>query len=168
MNKEAHIPAAAGCQRDADGRLVGLVFDSDPPLPSPAGNPWLVALDGSDNALRALAYAVRQAGEMHACALHLVNVQHWLSKEAAETELAHRVWLATAGARTLLDTEHQPWRLHVAMGDAADRIMELAIGLQCKGVIIGSRGLGITESVLFGSVAQKLMHMNGPPVAVIP
>lgn len=168
MSNQPHIPAAADCERDADGRLVGLIFDSTPPLPAPASNPWLVAVDGSENASRAVAYALRQAGEMHACALHLVNVQHWLSKEAAETELAHRAWLATAGALSLLDADRQPWRLHVAMGDAAERIMALAVGLQCNGIVIGSRGLGVAESLLFGSVTQKLMHLSGPPLAVVP
>lgn len=168
MSKNAHVPAATGCQRDADGRLIGLIFDSDPPMPEPEGNPWLVAVDGSDNALRAVAYAVRQANEMHACALHLVHVQSWLSKEAAEMELAQRAWSATSAARNLLAGERLPWRMHVVMGDAAERIMELATGIQCKGVIIGSRGFGVTESVLFGSVATTLMRMSGPPVAVIP
>ena len=86
----ASTPVLAGNDHDSDGRLVGLVFDSTPPLEAPDINPWLVAVDSSDNALRAVAYAAAQAGEMNACALHLVHVQPWLSKEAAAAELAHR------------------------------------------------------------------------------
>ncbi|MBK7675560.1 MAG: universal stress protein [Candidatus Accumulibacter sp.] len=168
MSGEPRIPTAAGCQRDSDGRLVGLIFDSTPPLPAPGTNPWLVAVDGSDNALRAVGYAVRQAGEMHACSLHLVNVQHWLSKEAAETELARKAWPATARARAVLDADSQPWRLHVAMGDAAERIMELAVGLHCNRIVVGSRRLGVAESLLFGSVTNKLMLLSGPPLEVVP
>ena len=168
MSDQPDLPVPITSERDADGRLVGLVFDSVPPLAAPEINPWLVAVDGSDNALRAVAHAARQADAMNACALHLVNVQHWLGKEAAETELAHRAWLATARARALLDAKGQPWRLHVAMGDPADQIMALGVWLRCNGIVIGSRGLGVTKSLLFGSVTSKLMHLGGPPLAVVP
>lgn len=164
---ELDIPTPSGSERDDDGRLVGLVFDSEPPLPAPATNPWLVAVDSSDNALRAVAHAAQQADEMNVCSLHLVNVQHWLGKEAAEAELARRAWLATARARALLDAEGHPWRLHVAMGEAADQIIALSGHLGCTGIVIGSRGLGVTKSLLLGSVAYKLMHLSPHPVMVV-
>lgn len=167
MSSEPHVPLPTSCERDADGRLVGLVFDSEPPLPAPENNPWLVAVDGSDNALRAVAHAARQACEMNACALHLVNVQAWLGKEAAQAELARRAWLATGPARALLDAEGRPWQLHVAMGDAADQIIALAGRLACCGIVIGSRGLGETQSLLLGSVADNLMHLSPYPVMMV-
>ena len=40
------LPAPVSCQRDADSRLVGLVFDSASLLPAPVTNRWLVAVDG--------------------------------------------------------------------------------------------------------------------------
>jgi hypothetical protein len=53
---------ASPCRaHDTEGRLVGLVYDSTPPLPAPDTNPWLVAVDSSDNALRAVAHAASQA-----------------------------------------------------------------------------------------------------------
>ena len=167
MNDEPHIPVPTSCQRDVDGRLIGLVFDSQPPLAAPETNPWLLAIDGSDNALHAVAHAVRQADAMHACALHLVNVQHWLGKEAAEAELACRAWLATETARTLLDAEGHPWRLHVAMGEPTEQIMALAGYLGCTSIVIGNRGLGVVEDLLLGSVAYKLIHLSPYPVMVV-
>ena len=130
MNPAQVTPALAGSERDGDGRLVKLIYDSTPPLKAPDVNPWLVAVDGSDNALRAVAHVAGQAPEMNACALHLVHVQPWLSKEAAGAELAHRALEATAQARALLDTKGLPWRLHVAMGDPAERILEEAVRLK--------------------------------------
>lgn len=168
MSDQADLPVPIASERDPDGRLVGLSFDSAPPLPAPENNPWLVAVDGSDNALRAVVHAAHQAGELKACALHLVHVQHWLSKEAAETELAPRAWLATARARALLDTKGQPWRLHVVMGDPADQIMALAVRLRCNGIVVGNRGLNVVENLLFGSVTKKLLHLSGPPLVVVP
>ena len=167
MSHLIDLPAPASCQRDSDGRLVGLVFDSSPPLPAPATNPWLVAVDGSEQALRAVAAAAQRAGGMTACALHLVNVQPWLGKEAAEEALASRAWLATGSARALLDAKGQPWRLHVAMGEAVDQIIALAGHVGCSGIVIGSRGLGVTKSLLLGSVAHTLMHLSPHPVMVV-
>jgi nucleotide-binding universal stress UspA family protein len=168
MSDQADLPVPITAERDADGRLVSMTFDGAPPLPAPENNPWLVAVDGSDNALRAVVHAARQAGELKACALHLVHVQHWLSKEAAETELAPRAWLATARARALLDAQDQPWRLHVVMGDPADQIMALAVRLGCSGIVVGNRGLSVVENLLFGSVTKKLMQLSGPPLVVVP
>lgn len=168
MSHPTDLPAPASCERDADGRLVGLVFDSAPPLSALATNPWLVAVDSSDNALRAVAHAAALAGAMTACALHLVSVQPWLSREAAEAELAQRAWLATARARRLLEARGRPWRLHVAMGEASDQIMALAGRLGCCGIVIGSRGLGVTESLLLGAVTYKLMQLSPHPVMVVP
>lgn len=164
----SNLPAPITFQRDAEGRLVGLAFDSVPPLTAPDANPWLVAIDSSDNALRAVEHAMHQADDMTACALHLVHVQTWLAKEAAETELAQRAWIATQRARALLDANGHSWRLHVVMGDVADCIFQLAGQLRCSGIIVGNRGLGITESLMFGSVTSKLMQLGGPPLSVIP
>lgn len=162
------LPAPASCQHDADGRLVGLVFDSAPPLPAHVTNRWLVAVDSSDSALRAVAHAAGQGGAMTACVLHLVNVQPWFSVEAVEAELAQRAWLATARARALLDANSQPWRLHVVMGEAAEQIIALTERLDCSGIVIGSRGLSVTESLLLGSVTYKLMHRSPYPGMVVP
>lgn len=161
-------PALAGSERDGDGRLVGLVFDSTPPLRAADANAWLVAVDASDNALRAVGYAAGQAAGMKACALHMVHVQPWLSREAAEGELAHRALGATARARGLLDDMGLPWRLHVALGEPAERIIHRAVRISASGIVIGSRGLTTVESLLFGSVAYKVMHLSPLPVLVVP
>ncbi|MBL8390480.1 MAG: universal stress protein [Candidatus Accumulibacter sp.] len=168
MSHPVDLPAAAGGQRDADGRLVGLVFDSSPPLTAPTDNPWLVAVDSSDNALRAVAHAARQASTMTACALHLVSVQPWLSREAAAAELAQRAWHSTERARSLLDAHGEPWRLHVAMGEAAEQIAALAGRLGCSVIVIGGRGLGFSEGLLRAAVVNKLVHLCPCPLLLVP
>ncbi len=168
MNLTHVTPALAGTEHDSDGRLVGLVYDSTPPLPAPTINPWLIAVDSSNNALRAVAHAAGQADAMNTCALHLVHVQAWLSKEAAEAEFAHRALEATSQARATLDAAGLPWRLHVALGDPAERIIERAARLHATNIVIGSRGLNVVESMLFGSVAYKVMHLSSVPVMVVP
>ena len=158
------MPSITSSEHDSDARLIGLVYDSIPPLPAPDVNPWLVAVDSSDNALR----AVGQAAAMNGCALHLIHVHPWLSKEAAEAELAHHALDTTARARDMLDAAGLPWRLHVALGDPAGRIIARAVQLRANGIVIGSRGLNVVESLLFGSVAYKVMHLSPVPVMVVP
>lgn len=161
------IPLPASVTRDADGRMVAVRFASGNAQPADGPNAWLVAVDGSEHALRAVAEAIRLADRMKECTLHLVNVQHWLSKEAAETELAARGWTACAKARARLEQTARPWQLHVAMGEAAERIVALAGQLGCQGIVIGSRGLGTAENLLVGSVAYKVIHISPIPVLVV-
>lgn len=164
---ERTIPAPSSVERDEAGRLVGLVIDSAHPFAEGAADTWLVAVDGSQHALRAVAEAQRMAAALKTCRLHLLNVQPWCSKEAAETEPARHGWEATAAARELLDTAGHPWRLHIAIGDPAERAVELANRLHCTGLVIGCRGQGVTHSLLFGSVAYKIMHMSQLPVLLV-
>lgn len=161
-------PPPVSAEHDSDGRLVGLVYDSIPPLPAPDANPWLVAIDGSDNALRAVACAATQVRQMKSSAVHLIHVQPWLSKEASEQELGHRGLGATARARATLDAAGLPWRLHVALGDPAERIVGTAVQLRASAIVIGSRGLNALESLVFGSVAYKAIHRSPVPVLVVP
>jgi len=167
MTDLPQITARNRMERDADGRLVYVAVDSEPPL-ADERNAWLIAIDGSQHSLRATAVAMRQAAAMKFCALHLVNVHGWLSNEAAESELLRFGWNATADARTLLDTGGQPWRLHVVMGEAAESIAHLADRLTCQGIVIGHHGLGVAKTLLLGSVAQKVAHLSALPVMVVP
>jgi len=158
------IPPPSRSDRDSDGRLIGLTFEGGAQA-THDGALWLVAVDGSDHALRAVAEAARLAGQIKDCALHLVNVQHWLSREAAEVELGSRGWKATDKARALLAATGTPWQLHVVMGEAADAIVALSARLGCQMIVVGSRGLGATENLLVGSVAYKVIHLS--PVSVL-
>lgn len=84
----------------------------------------------------------------------------WLNKEAAGHELARRGWAATAEARQLLGAQGIGWHLHTLMGEEASAMANLAKAL-------GSRGLTATESVLLGSVAQKVSHQAKTAVLIV-
>lgn len=153
---------------DDDGRLISLSFESQLiPCPSPAGDGWLVAIDGSEHAMRALAEAIRFSKERGVHWLDLVNVQPWLSKEAAQAELAKRGQAAAAQACAMLDQEGFGWRLHVLMGEPAKRLIGLSRTLGSRGLVIGARGLSTTEGLLLGSVAQQLISTAPGAVLVV-
>lgn len=159
------LPQAGTESRDADGRLIGISFDSQPPMAA-GDNAWLIAVDGSHHSQRAVAEAIRLAGELRDGRLQLVHVQHWMSREAAERELAQRGWAATREARNALAAQGLPWRLHVVMGECAEAILRVAREQRCRGIVIGSRGLGAAVNILIGSVAEKVIHLSPLPVVV--
>ena len=162
------MPTPVKSQRDDQGRLIALVFESSPsPVTGPTAERWLVAVDGSSHSIHALKNAARLATESGVRTLDLVNVQPWFSKEAAETELPRRGWAATADARALLDAQGFGWQLHVWMGVPAERISELAQALNSRGIAIGARGLTLDTQLLLGSVAQDVIHTAPCAVLVV-
>jgi nucleotide-binding universal stress UspA family protein len=155
-------------QRDEDGRRIAVLFESRQRRPdTPPDRCWLVALDGSGHSMHALSEAMRLAVESGAGVLDLVTVLPWLSKEAAETELARRGWAVAAEACAMLDANALGWRLHVLMGEPADRLIQHAQALRSRGVVVGARGLTATQTLLLGSVAQKVIHSMSGTVVVV-
>jgi len=164
------IPVPAIERRDDIGRLVAVTWHASGVRAVNGDNRWLVAVDGSACSLRAVAMAVRLAALGHEGEVDIVQVQPWLVKEAAETELARRGWAATAQARQLLDAASVRWRLHVVMGEAASQIVGLAEtpGVPgINGIVIGSRGQSVAKALLLGSVAEEVVHQAKVPVMIV-
>lgn len=164
--KKPTIPEPDETKYDSDGRLIAVSINCSQPLSTNKDNIWLVAIDGSEYSLRAASQAAYLALMPH-CAIHLINVQPWLSKEAAKSELKQRGWDATIKARKLLDESGIPWCLHIVMGEAVEGIVTLADHLRCRGIIIGSKGLSATEAMLLGSIAYKVIHLSKVSVLVV-
>lgn len=155
-------------ERDDIGRLTRLVFDGPPTSSSGQGNAWLIAVDGSAHALKAVEEFLKLAEQLKSCRIHIANVQHWLSKEAAETGLMERGWPATEAAVELITAKGLPWQLHLTMGAPAESIVALARQLGCSHIVLGNRGLGATESLLSGSITRKVIELAPMSVLVVP
>jgi nucleotide-binding universal stress UspA family protein len=157
-----------GERRDEHGRRIALTFDSTLVRPiAPPADCWCVALDGSRHSMHALTEAMQLATESGVCTLDLGTVHHWLSPEAAETELACRGLATSADARALLDARGFAWRLHVLMGEPAPRLVELTQALGSRGIVVGARGLSAVEGLLLGSVAQQIIYNAHGAVLVV-
>lgn len=165
------LPAPNQMRRDSMGRLVAATWHGPGASPAPdrTGRArWLVAVDGSANALRAAAMAARLAALRPHAEVDLVHVEPWLSKEAAEAELMQRSWAAAAPARHLLEAAALRWHLHALMGgDAAAEVVGLAQALGSCGIAMGSQGQTAAQSLFMGSVAYKLVHLSRVPVLVV-
>lgn len=154
-------------RRDDMGRLVAVTWNGAGVSDDSGSARWLVAVDGSECSLRAVAMAAGLVELEQGGAVDLMHVQPWLNKEAAETELARRGWVATALARQRLDAASVRWRLHVVMGDAAEQILNMADELGSRGITIGSQGLTAAQSLLLGSVTFQVVHQARTPVLIV-
>ena len=137
----------------------------------------LVAIDGSETALRALDFAVQQARCAPPAELQVLNVQPLLSNyTAAEiyvtAERIHQV--AAERARAILDAAAEQLRnagcdfkLEQTEGDPAETIANRATELDCESITMGTHGLTSLGILFLGSVAQKVVHYATVPVTLV-
>ncbi len=137
----------------------------------------LVAIDGSETALRALDFAVQQARCAPPAELQVLNVQPLLSNyTAAEiyvtAERIHQV--AAERARAILDAAAEQLRnagcdfkLEQTEGDPAETIANRATELDCESITMGTHGLSSFGILFMGSVAQRVVHYATVPGTLV-
>jgi nucleotide-binding universal stress UspA family protein len=153
-------------EHDEMGRLVGVRFESAiKPERAPRAR-WLVAIDGSAHALKALDHVLKMAEGSSHLMLDLINVEPWVSKEASQ-DLPRRGWAQLVGSCERLDHAGVPWRAHVVMGEPAPAIIAEADAINADAVVIGSRGHGAVGSLLLGSVARDVLETSKASVWVV-
>ena len=137
---------------------------------------WLVPIDGSEIALRSIAWIIRHAAAWREPPqILLINVQATLSNDIGrfinadslrefhlETGMA-----ALAPARDQLTAAGLPPKLHVLVGDPAPAITEFADSHACSQILIGTHGNSGLTGTLLGSVAMKVVHHAHIPVLLI-
>ncbi|MGE0558775.1 MAG: universal stress protein [Burkholderiales bacterium] len=139
---------------------------------------WLVAVDGSDSAVRAVSHMIdKLAWFRDGVEIHLLNVQHPMPYGNRVTsvlghdkvEQYHREEGLTAlqPARAKLDAAGVKYVFHIGVGDAAETIVKYATEKGCDQIVMGTRGLGSVSSMILGSVATKVIHATELPVLLI-
>jgi len=136
----------------------------------------LLAMDGSENALRAVSYLIKRASATRdQYEVSLVNVQYPLHGtvatfiNGAQVKQYHRDEgvKALAPAQALLDGVGIAHSEHLFVGEPAEVISRFAREHGCDEIVIGSRGLGTIGSLLVGSVASKIIHLSEVPVVLV-
>jgi nucleotide-binding universal stress UspA family protein len=136
----------------------------------------LVPVDGSEEALRALAHALAELRDIPGGQLHVLNVQPtpvhpWPGKlvppDLIEQELRHEGERIMQPAQAAARDSGVPCTRHVRIGDAAHEIAECAAGQQCDAIVMGTRGLGRVAGIVLGSVANKVVHLATVPVTLL-
>lgn len=136
----------------------------------------LVAVDGSDNATRAIQYATSLAkltgGEIHlltvcedhadaerAHAFHTIEDLQKASREKADGYLSAAEAVVKAGS--------VPVTRHVTFGDNATTIVRISNELGCDGIVMGTRGLGWLANIMLGSTSAKVLALTELPVTLV-
>lgn len=151
-------------KHDELGRVISARFESTG-NPVAGGEHWLIAVDGSPHALRAVEHVAKMAQYMDV-AISLVTVLPWQSREAA-VELPVHAWAQIEAACAWLDELGLPWRAHGVMGDPADCITNMAAVLGADAIVISSHGRGAVLAVVMGSVALQVLHAAKVSVWVV-
>jgi nucleotide-binding universal stress UspA family protein len=138
----------------------------------PSGN-ILVALDGSDNALRALKHAASLAAKDRTAKLLLLYVHQPIPRSRAisqaliEEHYARQEELALAKTKSYLARNKLRAGIEICIGDPATTIVEYARKKKCKQIVLGNHGHGAIAGVLLGSVAMKVIQLADVPVTLV-
>lgn len=136
----------------------------------------LAPIDGSEIALRSVAWIIAHAAEWQTPPrIHLINVQATLPNDIgrfidAETMREFHLeagMAALAAARAQLVAAGLVPEVHVLVGDAATTITEFADKHECTQIVIGTHGHSGLTGALLGSVAMKVVHRSSVPVLLI-
>jgi nucleotide-binding universal stress UspA family protein len=136
----------------------------------------LLAMDGSEQALRAAERLVAWRDWLGELEVHLVYVQPPLTVLQAVLPPHDDVlkqWSTQEGeraaqqARELFTREKLAHHLHLTVGDAALEIRTLAEQTSSGLVVLGTRGLGAAHHALIGSVALKSAAASPVPVLLV-
>jgi len=138
---------------------------------------FLVAVDGSDHAVRAVKHLLQVASDSKASVeAHILNVQPPIAiggiKRAVTQEMIDDYYRDEGNqmlnsVRQLLDKSSVPHTYHIGIGPIAETIIDYGREHGCTHIIIGSRGLGSLSGLLLGSVATKVLHLAEVPVTVV-
>lgn len=131
----------------------------------------LLAVDGSENALRAAKEAVKIASNDS-----LIEMIYVADFEKAKTEVLHAKSSESlmlerkrkaASAEEILQSAGKQYKFTILHGPPGPEIVKYANDKKVDLVIIGSRGLNSLQEMVLGSVSHKVMkHVHCPALIV--
>lgn len=135
----------------------------------------LVSVDGSPNADRAVAFAIRMAQAVQGMKVILLNVQeqlerwyaHGLASDSSREHLKQQGQAQAAAALKLLDESGCPYEFLIVFGKPAETIVQVARDHGCSGIVMGTRGLGELQNVFIGSTSFKVVQLSDLPVTLV-
>lgn len=136
-------------------------------------NNMLLAVDGSENSLRATQEAIKIASLVKECIIEVVvvvdfsqsknDVLHAYGKE--ELELSRRRKLSSIEEKLKLG--NVSYKIKILRGDPGETIVDYANKGTFDLVIIGSRGLNILQEMVLGGVSHKVAKRVQCPVLIV-
>ena len=137
---------------------------------------FLVPIDNSENATRALQYAIRLAKEIGPAELHIVHAHglplvygeiavYLMEKEAQQMLRQHSEDILNSGDQT--GASGITFSSEILVGDPPAAIATCAEERSCDAIIMGTRGMGAIGNLVMGSVATKVIHLTKLPVTLV-
>ena len=133
----------------------------------------LVAVDGSDNSLRAVDHA-RAIVERFDATLILVHAYPHTSDLRGYADFAKLVARRKKAGQAIIDRVREqlgdtPFAIQETLleGPESDAILRVAESQRADLIVMGTRGLGALKGVLLGSVSRKVLHYAACSVMVV-
>jgi len=137
----------------------------------------LVPVDGSENALRALQYAIGLSRAIPGSSIHALSVHEepivfgevavYVSREKiAELQRKQSEGLLSQTVQAL-EAAGVRHTQEIVEGPIAQTIARRADELGCDAIVMGTRGLGALGGLVLGSVATKVVHAAKVPVTLV-
>jgi nucleotide-binding universal stress UspA family protein len=137
----------------------------------------LVPVDSSDNAMRALEYAIRLAKEQGPMELVIVyaheppiiygEIEIYLPEEKAkELQRMHSEDILRPAIEKAKEAG-VAFTSQILIGDIPESIVSCAEMLACDGIVMGTRGMSAIGNLVMGSVATKVIHLTNLPVTLV-
>lgn len=141
-------------------------------------NKILLAVDGSENAKRAVDYVIKVAkkqGDLIITLIHVINSRKEINKlknvSSEIEEIKQRI--ISEGNKIINDhkdiLEHNGVRVATKLidGDPAIKIVEFAKLGEYDHIVLGTRGLTDLQSIVLGSVSHKVLALSESPVTFV-
>lgn len=138
---------------------------------------FLVPIDNSENAARALQYAIRIAKENGPAELHIVHahglplvygeIAVYLQEKKAQDMLRQHSEDILKPAIEMAEASGVNFSSEILVGDPPEAIAKCAEERGCDAIIMGTRGMGAIGSLIMGSVATKVIHLTRLPVTLV-
>jgi nucleotide-binding universal stress UspA family protein len=134
----------------------------------------LLAVDGSDHALRAAKLAGDLARQMHSERMHIVIAYEPIPPYLGEPNLQAAIDARLQEANAILARAKEavgefPGQIHTELIEnaTAEAIIDVATTRNSDLIIMGSRGLGRIAGAVLGSTSQKVVAHAPCPVLIV-
>ncbi|MGA7748620.1 MAG: universal stress protein [Gallionella sp.] len=137
----------------------------------------LIPVDGSDYALHAVDYVAKNVAAFKETPQVLLlnvqwnvaagNVKLFISQETINDYYREQGMAALQSARAALDAAVFPYQYHISVGTPAEAIAQYAHQQNVDQIVMGRHGQGGLQSLLLGSVVNKVLHLANCPVLLV-
>jgi nucleotide-binding universal stress UspA family protein len=137
----------------------------------------LIPVDGSANAQRAVDYVIKNIAALkEPPQLLLLNVQWnvatgnvklFINQKTINDYYREQGMAALQSVRAALDAAALPYQYHISIGTPAEAIVQYANEQSVDQIVMGRQGQGGLQSLLLGSVVNKMLYLTSCPVLLI-